>query len=108
MTVNASLGRLMRFVATLIALLAAAVLAGCGSKDSSSKTAEIPSGGASPTTSPTAPEPASSGCKQVDAPAPKPDGGAKKPKAPLDPSTTWTLTFKTSCGDFTVKLDPKG
>lgn len=105
---NASLGRLMRFIATLSALLAAAVLSACGSSGGGTKTADIPSGGAAPTT-PTqaAATPPSTGCKEVQAPKPKPDGGAKKPKAPLDASKTWMLTFKTSCGDFTVKLDLK-
>jgi peptidyl-prolyl cis-trans isomerase B (cyclophilin B) len=97
----------MRLVATLVALLAAAALTACGS-DSGGKTADIPAGGATPTTPPQEATPASGGCKQVEAPKPKPDGGAKKPKAPLDASKTWTLTFETSCGNFTVKLDPKG
>jgi peptidyl-prolyl cis-trans isomerase B (cyclophilin B) len=98
----------MRLVATLVALLAAAALSACGSSDSGSKTADIPAGGASPTTPTQEATPASGGCKQVEAPKPKPDGGAKKPNAPLDASKTWTLTFETSCGNFTVKLDPKG
>jgi peptidyl-prolyl cis-trans isomerase B (cyclophilin B) len=108
MTLNASLGRPMRFIATLIALLATALLAGCGSNSGGSKTADIPAGGATPTTpAQAATTPATSGCKQVQAPKPKRDGGAKKPTAPLDASKTWTLTFKTSCGDFTVRLDLK-
>jgi cyclophilin family peptidyl-prolyl cis-trans isomerase len=98
----------MRLIATLVAVLAAAVLGGCGSSSGGSKTAEIPAGGATPAApAPATTTPAASGCKQVSAPPPKPDGGAKKPTAPLDASKTWTLTFKTSCGDFTVKLDPK-
>src|SRR3954469_10135074 len=97
----------MRFVATLVALLAAAALSACGSSDSGSKTAEIPAGGAAPTTSTQEATPASGGCKQVEAPKAKPDGGAKKPTAPLDASKTWTLTFETNCGNFTVELDLK-
>lgn len=46
-----------------------------------------------------------SGCAQVEAPAPKDDGGATKPTAKLDPAKTNTVTFATSCGDFTITLD---
>jgi cyclophilin family peptidyl-prolyl cis-trans isomerase len=98
----------MRLIATTIAVLSAAVLGGCGSSGGGTKTAEIPAGGAaSAAPAPATTTPAATGCKRVAAPAPKPDGGAKKPTAPLDASKTWTLTFKTSCGDFTVKLDLK-
>ena len=94
----------------LIALLAGSLTA-CGSSDKGGKTADIPSGDAAQSTpAATAPEPtaSASGCKQIaSAPAPKPDGGEKKPDKPLDASKTWTLDFKTSCGDFTVTLDLK-
>jgi cyclophilin family peptidyl-prolyl cis-trans isomerase/predicted small secreted protein len=100
----------MRLVATLIAVLAAAVLAGCGSNSGGGKTADIPAGGTAPTTPAPAPAtatPAASGCRKVAKPKPKRGGGAKKPTAPLDASKAWTLTFKTNCGAFTVKLDLK-
>ena len=45
------------------------------------------------------------GCDDVDAPAPRDDGGQTAPGAPLDASKTWTLTFDTSCGTFVVTLD---
>jgi peptidyl-prolyl cis-trans isomerase B (cyclophilin B) len=45
------------------------------------------------------------GCVDVDAPEPRPDGGAAAPTEPLDPGQTWTLTFDTSCGEFVVTLD---
>ena len=45
------------------------------------------------------------GCDDVDAPAPRDDGGQTAPTAPLDASKTWTLTFDTSCGTFAVTLD---
>ena len=32
---------------------------------------------------------------------------AKPPTTKVDPDTTYLATFQTSCGDFTVKLDPK-
>jgi peptidyl-prolyl cis-trans isomerase B (cyclophilin B) len=46
-------------------------------------------------------------CREVQAPAPRPDGGADKPSGKLDPSRTYTALLKTSCGDITVKLDQK-
>ena len=45
------------------------------------------------------------GCADVDAPEPRPDGGATAPTEPLDPGQTWTLMFDTSCGEFVVTLD---
>jgi cyclophilin family peptidyl-prolyl cis-trans isomerase len=45
------------------------------------------------------------GCADVEAPAPKPDGGATKPSAPLDEATTYVLVIETSCGDFEITLD---
>jgi peptidyl-prolyl cis-trans isomerase B (cyclophilin B) len=48
---------------------------------------------------------AAQGCADVDAPAPKADGGAKKPSDPLDETVTYTLAFETSCGDFEFTLD---
>ena len=44
-------------------------------------------------------------CASVDAPAPKADGGATKPSAPLDPAKTYVLVVETSCGDFEITLD---
>ena len=46
-------------------------------------------------------------CAEVDAPEPKPDGGARKPRQKLDPSKSWKVVISTSCGDMTVRLDPK-
>jgi len=80
----------------LIALLAVLVVAGCGDDDSNSD------GGARTA--------AQSGerCARVEAPEPKPDGGASRPKAKLDPAKANEVTFETSCGDFTVTLDVEG
>jgi cyclophilin family peptidyl-prolyl cis-trans isomerase len=47
------------------------------------------------------------GCPEVAAPEPKPDGGAKKPTKPLAPGKTYEVLMKTSCGDFTIRLDQK-
>ena len=47
------------------------------------------------------------GCQTVDAPAAKPDGGETAPTGSLDPGTTYQLVVETTCGDFTITLDPK-
>jgi peptidyl-prolyl cis-trans isomerase B (cyclophilin B) len=46
-------------------------------------------------------------CREVQAPAPKPDGGAKKPAGSLDPAKTYTAVLTTSCGDISIRLDQK-
>jgi cyclophilin family peptidyl-prolyl cis-trans isomerase len=45
------------------------------------------------------------GCRTVEAPEPKADGGAEAPEGRLEPGKTYALVFATSCGDFTVTLD---
>ena len=52
-------------------------------------------------------ESSAAGCRQVDAPAPKPDGAVTKPLGALVPGTTYALAVETSCGDFEITLDPK-
>jgi len=89
----------IRSFAALIALLAILVVAGCGDDDSTSSDSAN-SGGT--TTS------ADQECADVQAPEAKSDGGEVKPKAKLDPAKTYDVTFATSCGDFTVRLDVKG
>jgi cyclophilin family peptidyl-prolyl cis-trans isomerase len=49
-----------------------------------------------------------SGCADVTAPNPKPDGGATQPTARLDAPKTNTITFTTTCGDYTVTLAVNG
>ncbi len=46
------------------------------------------------------------GCRQVEQPAAKPDGGQKPPDSPLRPADKYELAFRTSCGEFTIRLDP--
>jgi cyclophilin family peptidyl-prolyl cis-trans isomerase len=80
------------------------VLAACGS---SSKTANIPTGGSQqvpPTTQASKTVP---GCTRVAAPKPKGSGHAKKPKGKLDSSKKWELVVATNCGSFTITLDLK-
>jgi len=59
--------------------------------------------GSSDTTSTTA---ASGGCESVDAPAARDPGSHTAPTAQLQAGTTYSLVFDTSCGKFTVQLDP--
>src|SRR3954466_12347608 len=99
----------MRRSLAVTLLLLATALPACGPSDDSSTQADIPSGGTATSPAPeTTAAPSSGGCKTIDQPpAAKKDGGQKKPTEPLDDSKTWTLTFMTSCGDFTVTLDLK-
>ena len=66
-------------------------LAGCGG---GSKHAAAP------------PTPPKRGCATVAAPAPK-ARTATKPSKALDPGKTYSVTFETNCGSFTVRLDVK-
>jgi peptidyl-prolyl cis-trans isomerase B (cyclophilin B) len=90
-----------RLLPTFVVLAVAA--AGCGSS-SKSTTADIPAAGGAQT-SVALPEHVK-GCQQIaNPPKPRKPGTQKKPTKPLDRSKTWTLDFKTSCGNFTVTLD---
>jgi cyclophilin family peptidyl-prolyl cis-trans isomerase len=85
-------------VRTLPILLAAlAFVAGCGSGGD-----EASSGDSSATTTTAVTE-----CADVDAPAARGPEQGEKVVSELDPSKTYTLTFDTSCGAFTVTLDQK-
>lgn len=74
--------------ALLLALVLTALAAGCGGSDDGGEAgAPIDE------------------CQDVEAPAPR---GAETREAPTDPlasGTTYTLTFETSCGAFSVELD---
>jgi peptidyl-prolyl cis-trans isomerase B (cyclophilin B) len=50
-------------------------------------------------------ETTAAGCQDVSQPAPRADGGQTAPREALDANTTYTVTVKTSCGDFTITLD---
>jgi peptidyl-prolyl cis-trans isomerase B (cyclophilin B) len=48
------------------------------------------------------------GCgADVERPAPKPDGGAKKPQRELNPAKRYDVTLDTSCGNVTIRVDQK-
>jgi cyclophilin family peptidyl-prolyl cis-trans isomerase len=81
----------VRTLLTLLGALAALTLAaGCGGSDDESAGTTTTSG--------------NSVCEQVDAPAAR-EESHEAPSEELDPETTYTLTFETSCGSFTVTLD---
>lgn len=81
----------MRILLALLALVGAiAFLAGCGGDGEAS--------GITPTSG-------SIACEEVDAPDPR-EESHDAPTEPLDAGTTYTLVFETSCGSFTVTLDP--
>ena len=82
-------------VAAAIAVLALVLAGGCGGGDDESSDA------ASTGTS-SVPE-----CHEAEAPEPAADGGEQAPSSPLAAGKTYKLDFETSCGTFTVTLDPK-
>jgi cyclophilin family peptidyl-prolyl cis-trans isomerase len=88
----------------MVAAALAFAIAGCGSDKNTDK---HDSAGAPVAAPQGETQQQASGCKQVPAPAPRPDGGAKKPTEKLDPSKTYELTFNTNCGSFVVELDQK-
>jgi cyclophilin family peptidyl-prolyl cis-trans isomerase len=83
--------------AGLLVLSIALLLAGCGGNGDGGDDGDA----TGTTTTSTA-----SGCESVEAPAPRDAPTLTAPKGTLDPGKTWSLTFETSCGDFTVELDP--
>jgi peptidyl-prolyl cis-trans isomerase B (cyclophilin B) len=93
--------------ALVLALIALAIsLAACGGGDSDS-------GGSSASNTSTessVSEPGargSNGCRDVELPKPKRDGGQKKPSVKLDPKKTYEVVMRTSCGSFTIRLAVK-
>jgi peptidyl-prolyl cis-trans isomerase B (cyclophilin B) len=97
-------------VRSLIVLTAAAlalVVTGCGSEKKDSRSSAGGNGTSTSAASEPAPASSSGGCTEAQDPAPKPDGGQKKPKGKLDPGATYRLQVETSCGTFTIELDPK-
>ncbi|MGE5690856.1 MAG: peptidylprolyl isomerase [Pseudomonadota bacterium] len=80
-------------------VLATAVAGGCGGGDT-------PEPSAAPAATTAAGTAADSGCAQVEAPKPKPEGTLEAPTAMLGPGT-YRAVVRTNCGDFTISLDPK-
>jgi peptidyl-prolyl cis-trans isomerase B (cyclophilin B) len=106
--------RLPRSRLLLIALLCAVSLTAiaCGDDDDSDSNGS--GGAAAPTAQEPAPEePQQSesaevgGCKEVQQPEPRAEGGARKPTGRLEPGKTYVVTLATSCGDIAIRLDQK-
>jgi cyclophilin family peptidyl-prolyl cis-trans isomerase len=56
---------------------------------------------------PRAQEDGAEGCREVEQPAPRPDGGERPPGRRLAADRVYEIVFSTSCGDFTVRLDQR-
>jgi peptidyl-prolyl cis-trans isomerase B (cyclophilin B) len=69
------------------------LLAGCGGDEDGATPAE------------TARTTAVAGCRQVDAPPARRDGGETPPTEALPEGKTYRLVFTTNCGSFTITLD---
>ena len=86
----------------LLALSAALTLAACGDDSGGGGDGQAPAGAE------TAASSAKASCARVAQPEARDDNGADRPTGGLDPSKDYDVTFATSCGEFTVRLDVKG
>ena len=78
-------------------LAAALALAGCGGGDDDEAPIAATTGGGE-----------SGGCGEVAQPQPKPEGMLVEPTVRLDAATEHRVVVQTSCGSFTIVLDPAG
>jgi peptidyl-prolyl cis-trans isomerase B (cyclophilin B) len=85
-------GRVRRLAALCVWLLA---LAGCGDSGESA-----PADNGTPTQTRSA-----SGCRTVEAPPQRPDGGERRPREPLPEGREYSVRVETNCGAFTIQLD---
>jgi cyclophilin family peptidyl-prolyl cis-trans isomerase len=76
---------------TVLALCAAAFLAGCGGGDKPPATTATTAAAAGP-------------CRAVQAPAPKGEQHLSKPTRRLKPGTRYTVELRTNCGVMTIRL----
>jgi peptidyl-prolyl cis-trans isomerase B (cyclophilin B) len=85
---------------SLSVLLCAVALAlpACGDDDEQSEDQTVASAPAEQQRGP---------CKDVEQPTPRDDGGQKKPQKPLDRGKVYEVELRTSCGDFTIRLDQR-
>jgi peptidyl-prolyl cis-trans isomerase B (cyclophilin B) len=90
--------RLLAFSLCLVALVAVS----CGDDDDAGDAGGNAEAAAQPRQ-----EQEGQGCREVEEPRPKPDGGAKKPSGKLDPAKTYRVVLETSCGDITIQLNQK-
>jgi peptidyl-prolyl cis-trans isomerase B (cyclophilin B) len=81
----------------LLLVLSCLLLAGCGGGDDESSAGTDTTTTSAPVTE----------CQDVDAPEARDAETRDAPTESLDPAKTYTLTFDTSCGSFTITLDQK-
>jgi peptidyl-prolyl cis-trans isomerase B (cyclophilin B) len=81
----------------------AVIAAGCGDDDDGGASAREKE----PSAAVPAEEQQQGQCADVDQPPPRDDGGQERPKEPLDPSRTYDVALRTSCGTFSIRLDEK-
>jgi peptidyl-prolyl cis-trans isomerase B (cyclophilin B) len=89
---------------TLLAALVLA-LAGCGGDDEEESVATTAPATAAAETAPASGS--AGGCRDVDRPTPRTGGAEKAPTELLDGTKSYSVVVRTSCGDFTIGLDPK-
>jgi peptidyl-prolyl cis-trans isomerase B (cyclophilin B) len=77
-------------VRRVVVLALIVAISGCGGEDSDGEEEAAPP---------------RNGCSEVEEPSPKEVGTLKAPEQPLEEGKTYRLTFRTSCGDFTVEVD---
>ena len=100
----------MRAVAASIAVLAALVLvlAACGGDDDGDEAADTGADAGEVTIQPaTTSEETAVACRDVEQPEAKPEGTLEAPTAILNEDKTYQVNVETSCGEFTITLDPK-
>jgi peptidyl-prolyl cis-trans isomerase B (cyclophilin B) len=81
-------------------LLLALAFAGCGGTSNESAGTTATTEAATTTAAASA-----NGCRIVQPPPAKPNGGEQKPTQKLDPSKTYQVAFRTNCGLFTIEID---
>jgi cyclophilin family peptidyl-prolyl cis-trans isomerase len=96
--------RAVRRALLLLLAVAALALAACGGDDNGGGGA---GSGQAQQTETTETQAGEDGCKQVEQPQPKKDGGQRRPSEKLDASKTYAVTIATNCGDFGFDIDAK-
>jgi cyclophilin family peptidyl-prolyl cis-trans isomerase len=81
----------MRSVTAVLCATVLAALTGCGGDDGTTTTAASSAGG----------------CTEVEAPPVREPGERAAPTAKLEAGKTYTVEWRTNCGDFTITLDQK-
>jgi peptidyl-prolyl cis-trans isomerase B (cyclophilin B) len=98
----------VRSLSLLTAMVAALLLlAACGGEDEDAAPADTAPPAAADTGTDTATAPVSEGCRDVDAPEARAEGTLTAPTALLNEDQTYRAVVTTSCGEFTITLDPK-